>query len=181
MAKLEVGMKMKNFTYNTAWETGKDFYAEAMGKGKKTVLRFLRYYGCTVCQLDTWEMAEEYQRFVDAGANLFVVMQSDPETIREEVKEGELPYDLICDPTQALYRSLDIGDIEKMEKPGEYLLERAAKAKARGMVHGKYEGNEQQAPAMFIMDEEMNVIFAHYGKDPVDLPSIDETIALLKQ
>ena len=152
MAKMEVGMKLPNFTYNTAWKQDQDFYAAAKaGKGKKTVLRFLRYYGCTVCQLDTWEMAEEYQRFVDADANLFVVMQSAPETIREEVKEGVLPYDLICDPTQSLYKMLDIGDIDKIEVPGAYLLERVGKAKARGMEHGKYEGNEQQAPAMFIL------------------------------
>lgn len=179
MARLEAGMRLENFVYDTAWEQGKDFYGQNLGCGKKLVLRFLRYYGCGVCQLDTWELAEAYDRFARQGARLFVVMQSAPETIREQVEEGALPFDLICDPDQSLYRKLEIGDVEPFDKPGAYLLERIEKANARGITHGKYEGNEQQAPAMFILDDSMQVLYAHYGKDPVDLPTIEQTLALL--
>ena len=52
---------LENFVYNTAYEIGKDYFKS---KGSKIgVLAFLRYYGCTICQLDIMEFNKLYEKF----------------------------------------------------------------------------------------------------------------------
>ena len=53
------------------------------------------------------------------------------------------------------------------------------KAKACGFVHGVYEGNEQQLPAFFYVDGNGKVLVSHYAKTIVDMPSIDEMLAMI--
>ena len=55
-----------------------------------------------------------------------------------------------------------------------------AKATFKGIKHGEYEGIETQLPALFIVDNEMNVTFAHYGKAAGDVPDIEKIADLLK-
>ena len=49
-----------------------------------------------------------------------------------------------------------------------------------GIVHGEYEGNEEQAPAWFYIDGDMKVIESHYGKYTSDMPLADEALAKIK-
>ena len=66
-----------------------------------------------------------------------------------------------------------LGDgLEKLQAKG------AAAAEA-GFSHGKYEGNEQQLPALFIVDAAGKVLTAHYARDIMDMPTIDEVLAQL--
>ncbi|MBQ7081980.1 MAG: hypothetical protein IJM93_00350, partial [Oscillospiraceae bacterium] len=53
------------------------------------------------------------------------------------------------------------------------------KVRASGFVHGKYEGNEQQLPAMFVVDPDGTVIYAHYAENSIDMPSVDEMLEIL--
>ena len=59
------------------------------------------------------------------------------------------------------------------------LKEKGAKAAALGFSHGDYEGNEQQLPAMFIVEEDGTVSFAHYAKGIMDMPTVDELLEIL--
>ena len=179
MAKMDVGMQMFDFTYDTAWEKNQDFYATA--RGRKTVLRFLRYYGCPVCQLELAELIENYDRFEALEVNLFVVMQSAGTVVASALEKEQIPFPLICDPEQKLYHALEIGNVRKFLYPTRRLFQQCLKVLKKGIRHGAYEGNEKQAPAMFILDEDMKVIFAQYGKNYVDIPSIDATIDWLKR
>ena len=42
------------------------------------------------------------------------------------------------------------------------------------------EGNEEQAPGWFYIDEDMTVIEAHYGNYTADMPLADEALAKIK-
>jgi hypothetical protein len=42
-----------------------------------------------------------------------------------------------------------------------------------------YEGNEQQLPALFIIDEQGTVTCAHYAQNIMDMPLIDDVLKLL--
>ena len=44
---------------------------------------------------------------------------------------------------------------------------------------GDYEGNELQLPAMFIVNEDGVVEYANYARNIVDLPTVDEVLAML--
>ena len=84
-------------------------------------------------------------------------MQSDPAVVREDLKETKLPFDIVCDTDMNIYKSLEIAPAASMEAmlggdPSVMakLQEKGAKAEAAGFTHGKYEGDEQQLPAMFL-------------------------------
>jgi Peroxiredoxin len=185
MARLAVGDKMPNLTVDTAYEAGTT--VEKLVNGKKTVFWVLRYIGCTVCRYDVHLLIERYQEFKDKDAQVVVVMQSRPEKIQEDVREemnGEkLPFDIICDTKFEFYNTLEILPAETMEElVGEdrtELNEKGAAARAAGFEHGEYEGNEQQLPGMFIVEGDMTVSFAHYGKNLMDMPKIDDVLAML--
>ena len=61
MAKIEAGCKLADFSFNTPFESDVKLSEKAKG-AKKTILLFLRYYGCTLCQLDIREYANAYDR-----------------------------------------------------------------------------------------------------------------------
>lgn len=185
MARLNVGDKMPNLTVNTAYETNKTI-ADIVN-GKRTVFWVLRYIGCTTCRYDVHLFIERYQEFKDKDTQVVIVMQSLPERIQEDVREEmngkKLPFDIICDIDFHFYNTLEIKpatskeeligpDVEKMEK-------RRSAVKEAGFVHGEYEGDELQLPAMFITDGDLTVTNARYCKHITDMPTIDELLNML--
>jgi len=180
MPKLNIGEQMPDFKFNTAKKN--DLYVHDILKGK-TVFWVLRYIGCTVCRYDVHMIAQRYDAFKEKGAQVFVVMQSDREHVRKDLQETALPFEIICDEDQAIYHLLNIEPAVSMEALlGDGLEKLQAKGKAAaeaGFSHGDYEGNEQQLPAMFIVDENGKVIYAHYASAIMDMPGIDEVLALL--
>jgi len=181
MAKLKAGDKMPNLTFDTAHETGKTVLESL--RGKKTVFWVLRYIGCTVCRYDVHLIAGRYQEFLDKNAQVFVVMQSDRAHIQKDLADVQLPFDIICDPTMAIYKTLAIDPAGSMEEllgdSRARLQEKGAAARACGFAHGDYEGDEQQLPAMFIVEPDGTVAYAHYAKNIMDMPVVDEVLALL--
>ena len=76
-ARLTVGEVMPNFTYDTPFATGLTL-SDTVQKTPKTALLFLRYYGCTLCQYDIHQLAENYHQITDVGGQVIVVLQSPP-------------------------------------------------------------------------------------------------------
>ena len=77
-----------------------------------------------------------------------------------------MPFEIICDPQMALYRRFDIQPAKsKLGLAGKQVLYKLASAEKLGLKHGLYEGDELQLPAAFIIDSEMQVLYAHYGKN----------------
>ena len=182
MAKLRVGDRMPDLAFHTGYEEGRSVLASLKGK---TVFWVLRYIGCTVCRYDVHLIAQRYDEFRAKGAQVFVVMQSDSAHVRRDLESTGtvLPFDIICDETQEFYRTLSIEAAESMEALTagcmDALRVKGGKAKECGFAHGDYEGNEQQLPALFIVEEDGTVSYAHYAADLMDMPTVDEVLALL--
>ena len=180
--KLVKGIKMPDFTYLSPYAEGPQSF-ETFAEGKKTYVVFLRYYGCTVCRLDLHIYAQRMAEFAAKDAQLMVVLQSDPNIVKGEAPEGTFPYEIACDPTQAVYKKFEIEPAASMGKLiGGGLFKALKKMKAAkkfGFEHGEYEGNEQQLPAMVLVDENGTITFSHYAKNLVDLPGVDEMLAKL--
>ncbi|MDR3259578.1 MAG: redoxin domain-containing protein [Fusobacteriaceae bacterium] len=169
----------ENFKYNTAYESEKDYFEEK--NGKKGVLAFLRYYGCTICQLDIMEFNKLYERFKELNTDVKIVLQSSPETIKEAEKKTKLNFEIICDPSQELYKKFDINSAPSMDVlRSEKLINKVTEAKKFGISHGEYEGNELQLPAVFILDENNKVIYSHYASDGADIPRANEIIEIIE-
>ena len=176
--KLSKGSTMPDFMYNTAFESGKSLYDTI--DGKPTFLLFLRYLGCTTCQLDLHQLKNEYHRFAEKGAQVLVVLQSKPEVIAAEIQKGDLPFAIICDPEQLLYKKLEINVAKnKLAMASVGTIKKINAAKKAGFTHGAYEGEELQLPAVFLLGDHGRVEYARYATNLADMPSYDEMLALL--
>ena len=180
--KLTKGLQMPDFTYLSPSAEGEKTFADYAG-GKKTFVVFLRYYGCTVCRLDLHIYAQRMKEFADRDCQLMVVLQSDPALVKNEAPLGTFPFEIACDPSQAVYRQFEIEPAKNMAALIGGGLFKAVKkmnaAKKFGFTHGEYEGNEQQLPAMVLVDENGTIAFSHYAKNMTDMPSADEMLAML--
>jgi len=185
MSKISAGNKIPNFEFNTAYENNVTVES-ILKKKEKTVFWVVRYIGCPPCRLDVHLIAKEYEKFLELNTQVFVVMQSEQATIREDLKDVKLPFDIICDSKMKFYKELEILPAASMEELAPKNQEDIAKWKEKiknikeaGFVHGKYEGDEQQLPALFIVDREGTVEYAHYGKNIVDMPTVYEVLRII--
>jgi len=175
--KLKKGDKAPDFVYDTPWK--KEIRLSEKVKEKTTFLYFLRYYGCTLCQLEIADIIENYHKFIEKNAQMLVVLQSDPALIREQVK-GELPFDIVCDPEQKLFKLYQVRPAVSMEDAlSARIFDKVRIANERGLKHGKYEGNELQLPALFLVDSGLTVRYVHYSKEMADLLTIDDMVELV--
>ncbi|GHS97475.1 hypothetical protein AGMMS50276_17600 [Synergistales bacterium] len=184
--RYQTGSESPDFDFVTPWGEKKSFYAS--GGGQKKALFFLRYYGCRVTQLEFREIVAEAEKFAEKGARLYVVLQSSPEILSGALKREDIKFELISDPDGTLYRLFDIGyaplgyfikGLSGYLKRSERFEKRIEEASALGITHGLYEGNEQQLPAVFVIDERQNMTYVHYSADIADVPSVDETLKYL--
>ena len=182
MARICAGERFPEFVFNTHLRDGLSSAEVLRGK---TVFWVLRYIGCTVCRYDVHLIAQRYAEFCGKDAQVFVVMQSDRAHVEKDLSESEaaLPFEIICDPDQSIYTLLAIEPAADMDAllggQLERLMEKGEQAKACGFSHGDYEGNEQQLPAMFIVNEDGTVLYAHYAKTIMDMPTVDDVLAML--
>ncbi len=178
--KLTKDIKMPDFVYASPYSEGEKHFAD-FANGKKTYVVFLRYYGCTVCRLDLHIYGQRMKEFADKDTQLMVVLQSDPDLVNSEAPQGTFPFEIACDPQQNVYKQFEIEPAKSMAKLIGGGLFKAVKkmnaAKKFGFEHGEYEGNEQQLPAMVLVDENGDIIFSHYAKNLADMPSVDEMLA----
>lgn len=178
MAKLKVGEKMPDFTAAGAFGP-EEVLSSRVGKGK-TAIVFLRYYGCTLCQYDIQTYAEHYQEIVGDTGRLFIVLQSTPESIKKQMTRETLPFEIICDPEEKLYKEFEINPAKDMaELGGGKVADKVTEAR-KLFSHGDYEGEELQLPAAFVVQPDLTITYARYGKDGADVPTPQELEQLLK-
>ena len=108
MPRLHVGEKMPDFTFETPYEKGLTIGETAKKVAGMTAVVFMRYYGCTMCQYDIHLFKTQHEKIAATGGQMLVVLQSDPVKLAAQVKPGDLPFDIICDPDQKLYQQFDI-------------------------------------------------------------------------
>lgn len=185
MSKIVVGQVMPDFHFSTNLHS-ENLLSDVVKKTNKTVLWVLRYIGCPTCQYDVHCIAENYTRFQEKNAQVYVVMQSSRESVQSALQQTPIPFEIICDETQSIYQSFSIEATQtkeerlpKTEEGKRLLEEKRARVKEGGFVHGSYEGNEQQLPAWFVIDKNRVVLYAHYAKDMIDMPDVDQALSLI--
>ena len=182
MAKLMPGDIFPDYTVSTQFED--ETTISRIAEGKPLMLVVLRYIGCPSCRYDVHMMQVNYEKFVEKGVSLAVVMQSTPESIRKSLSDEPLSFPIICDPDYKIYNDLEIKAAtsrEEMMGSEEVMAKFMKKREAiqeLGYAHGEYEGIEEQLPAFFCMDENLKVGIAHYAKGIGDMPTVEEMLAL---
>ncbi len=181
MSKIETGNVLEDFTFDTPFEKNKTLYELVSKSNDKTALLFLRYYGCTLCQMDIHYFIKDYAKIKETGSQLIIVLQSKPESINQTTTPSDFPFEIICDQTGELYEKYEINPgLVETDLLGENTMSKIERAIAEGFEHGEYEGNELQLPAYFILDKNSKVLKAHYGAFVDDTPSVNELVELFK-
>jgi len=172
--KLQFNDTAPDFKFNTPWETGLFFYKQT-GKNPG-VLIFLRYQGCPVCQMEMARIKRNIKLFKQKKAQVYVVLQSRPQTVAALSDSGDWPFTIICDPDGVIFQQYGVapGGIFKYLHPSGLIA--AIKATALGFRHGKFEGRETQVPAAFVISSDHTIAYAYYGKTVSDVPD-PETLA----
>jgi len=166
--RLSIGTKAPNFTYDTVTEQSLDFYKTI--RGRRSVLFFLRYAGCPICQMKLRDILRNHEDFRAAGLEVFVILQSVPSTVREALAGTPVPFRIVCDGNSRIFKlyGVSAGNILQYLAPSVIL--KAIKAARAGIKHGKKEGNEMQLPAVFIVGAEGSIDYAYYGMNIGDVP-----------
>ena len=177
MPRLIPGDKMPDFSFRTIYNTGCTLSSSLAEN--RTALVFLRYYGCTLCQYDILRLAENYAAIAAKGSKAYVVLQSDPAGLAEQITPDALPFEIICDPEMKLYKEFEILPFEGDPKITDKEMAKFAQLKASGLQHGAYEGEEKQLPAFFVLDKDGTILTAHYAESLADMPDMDKLAELL--
>lgn len=177
--RLTVGSTAPGFSFYTP---AGGLYAlyDALQRHRYTVVWFLRYYGCPVCQLDLHELAACYPELESRDTGVLAVLQSAPDTLREALGEQRFPFPLVCDPTCAIYDAWAVASASSIAKLlGVSGAGKAWRAQRAGYRHGAYEGREEQLPALFLLARDGRVKYARYAKNLADLPAARQLPALV--
>ncbi len=156
----------------------------AQFSGRPVAVIFMRYVGCPVCQMETIAYRQQYQALKDAGLELVMVFQSSVENLQQYAVQEALPFTVLSDPKGKAYKAwgADWGISGFLSPKNLSPIVRSLKA---GHRHGKFEGNEFQYPAAFIVDGiedgQGRIRFAHYGKNVSDGVSPDELLQAFNQ
>ncbi len=181
MPKIEINSIIEDFYFDTPFEKNVSLSNLVKKVKGRTVILFLRYYGCTLCQMDLHNLIKDYSYVKDLDSQIIVVFQSKPEIIAQNTKKSDIPFEIICDPDMLLYKKYEIKPAEsKLNMVDPKSLFKVTKAIAFGYKHGEYEGEEQQLPATVIIDSSRKVRYVHYGTSVGDTPNVQDICRILK-
>jgi len=147
-------------------------------KGKPIYLLFLRYAGCPVCSMTMKAINQEYESMKDR-VQILVLLQSTPGIVMKFTEKHQITYPIIADKDTHFYTLFEVpgGSLGQYLKPTN--LASALKATFKGNMHGKFEGQEYQMPAEFVVDGKGHFRYVHYASSMEDILSIDQLLNLL--
>lgn len=153
---------------------------------KKTVLYFLRYFGCPITQLILKDLNENLQKeCLDSHQDVKVLVylnSSERNFHKLNPEQKDIPYTLKFDLDGVSYKELKIrpASQKKFIIDGKALHQLEMTVEL-GMNHlGKEEkSDDNQRPATFIIDDQGKVQYSKYGHGAGDIPSAAELAKLL--
>lgn len=167
--KLDAGSVAPSFETQDAG--GKQWKVPGEPAGKYLVLVFLRHLGCPLCMKRIDELNSDAMRFNALGASVIAVVDGTSERVRGFASKKNLAISLVGDKGKKIYEAYGVerGRITAMLAPN--VLKESLRATLKGYMHGKFEGDELQKPADFIIAPDGKILWAHYGKDISDSTS----------
>ena len=73
-------------------------------RGKKNVIVFfIRETSCPQCRTHVTQLGRMYDQFLEAGAEIVVILGEDVNKAKEYAEGIHLPFPILCDPDRAVY------------------------------------------------------------------------------
>lgn len=134
-------------------------------RGRKLHLSFYRYASCPFCNLRVHAMRQRAAEWSAQGLDLMAVFQSPVESIQEYAVGKVEEFPVIPDPERKLYALYGAETSWLAFAKSALRLKDVAEATSKGFLPGKLEGEVNQVPAEFLIDENGIIRVAFYGND----------------
>jgi peroxiredoxin len=148
-----------------------DLYRE-----KPTMLIFYRGGWCPYCSVHLGQIAEAEGELVELGYQVLAISPDRPEALRESAEEGDFKYELLSDSRMELAKAFGVAfrvDDETVEQYRGFGIDLAAAS-----------GHDHQllpVPAVYIIDTEGVIRFAHWDADYKERLEPEELITAARQ
>jgi len=161
-----------------------DIYGKEMKlsdfKGKKIHLGFFRNVSCPFCNLRVHQLSKYAEAFEKRGLKTIYFFESKPEVLlRSTFHKGVSPIPLIGDPQRKIYTMYGV-EPSMMKMISTFFVKGSMSdmkaGKALNLPQDK-EATQSLIPADFLIDEQFQIIKAHYGSNLNDHIAIDEVKA----
>jgi len=172
---LKKGDKVDEFSFTD--HEGKSWDVPGDLGGERMALFFLRHLGCPICMDKLDEINKKADAFQQSGTKLFAVVQSTPKRCAQYAEKEGITFPLVPDREKNLYTMFDVrkGGLKEFTAPSAFVA--TVKATLKGRMHGKFEGDEFQVPAAFVLGSDGEVLWAHYGRDVADFGDVEKALA----
>ncbi len=142
-------------------------------RGRKVMLSFYRYAACPFCNLRISQLIKRHGEWKTKGLEMVAVFQSPIEKMMQYAGKQDSPFPIVADPKRTLYELYGLecswwGLITGMMRFSELL-----KTAKLGFLKLDIDGKMAMLPADFLINENMEVVHAYYGKDIGDHLPVD--------
>ncbi len=171
--RLEAGQLAPLFSLTDIYDREIDLSAYK-NKGKKILISFFRNVACPFCNFRIHQLTAKNDQWKDKLEMIFFLEAKQEVILRSSFHQDVSPIPIIADFKRETYRKY--GTEVSAEKFNSTINSEAQMAIHSRLVAKGYEidsGETQihSIPADFLLDENLNIIKAHYGKDiPDHLP-----------
>lgn len=179
--KLRKGMQAIDFTINDIY--GKEIKLSNF-KGKKIILGFFRNVSCPFCNLRVHELKKLCDTIREKNIQMIFLFESKPQILKASIFHSEVsPDPLIGDPEKLIYNLYGIeNSFLKTNltffKAGTFAEFKAGRA--LNLPEDK-DASINLIPADFLIDENFNIVTAHYGsnlRDHIPMSEIKSFVGL---
>jgi peroxiredoxin len=143
--------------------------------GRPLLLTFFRSAVCPLCNMRLWHLLQRYPTYRQQGLRVIAFFESTPEYAYEYLERFQAPFPLIPDPDAVIYaryglRTSMFGTARGTMRRGVY---REARRRGLGdwrLLAGFFamDGKKFRMPADFLLDADLRIRSAHYGRDSGD-------------
>ena len=153
-------------------------------RGKKILITFNRYVSCPLCNFRTHELLSVYDTLKKNNLVIISIYESKKETLTEYTKQEDIPFIMIADPQEILYRQFKVQKSWWKSFIGlfNHYKEKHSAGKKLFKSTYKRDGHLNLIGADFLIDENSIVQIAYYGKFAGDhLPVVEIVKWVLKK
>jgi peroxiredoxin len=182
---LKEGSKVPNFV--TKDVLGNKIKLNKVLKKSNVLITFLRPAWCPICNARTHELIEYYKEMQEKGIEIIAIYPSSEEELKGYVKDMDIPFTVIADPDEVLFK---LYGIERSAAKYKRTMEEesALKDMKKGQELYKKNGNDYGGlrevtaaiiPADFIISQSKIIKTAHYGNfvgDHIAVKNIEENL-----
>ncbi|MBI4945818.1 MAG: redoxin domain-containing protein [Bacteroidetes bacterium] len=178
--KFKTGDKLPDLVLITAF--GDTLQTSGL-KGKKTLITFNRYVSCPLCNFRTHELLEHYDTLKTNGLVIISVYESGKETLTEYTTKEQVPFSMIPDPQQLLYKKFKVQKSWWKTFIGLFNHYGQKHSSGKKLFKSQYkrDGHLNRIGADFLIDENGIIHTAYYGKFVGDHLPVDEIVKWVLQ